>query len=134
MTNALRFLVVSTVFAAAQPALAMDQDLAGIWKTGTDEAGGYLHVRIQPCGDKICGDIVDAFNEQDESQPDYEHLGRKILWDVVTAKSGGFAGLIWAPDTEKTYRAKISRNGDFLKVSGCVAGGLFCRSQNWSPK
>jgi uncharacterized protein (DUF2147 family) len=134
MTNAFRFLVVSAVMATAQPSMAMDQSLTGIWKTGTDDAGGYLHVRFHPCGDKTCGDIVEAFDRDDVSQPAYEHLGRKILWDVETTQSGGFVGLVWAPDTEKTYRAKISFKGDVLKVSGCVAGGLFCRSQNWSPK
>jgi hypothetical protein len=30
------------------------QDLSGIWQTEPGDTGGFLHVAIEPCGDKIC--------------------------------------------------------------------------------
>ena len=42
------------------------------------------------------------------------------------------SGTIWAPDRDKTYRAKMEMlSADQMKVSGCVAGGLICRGQTW---
>ena len=41
-------------------------------------------------------------------------------------------GTIWAPDVDKKYASKMKINGATLVVSGCVAGGLICRGQDWT--
>ena len=50
----------------------------------------------------------------------------------LQAKGGGSysGGKIWAPDTDKTYRSKMTLSGNALKVSGCV--GPICRGQTWT--
>ena len=49
------------------------------------------------------------------------------------AGDGSYAGgTITDPQAGRTYRAKMALAGDALKVSGCVAGGLLCRSQTWA--
>jgi len=106
----------------------------GRWKTQPGESGGYLHVVIAPCGSAICGTIAEAVNKEGKKSPDYEHLGKKMLWDMVAQGQGVYDdGQIWAPDTGKTYRSKMELDGNTLTVKGCVAGGLICRNGGiWS--
>ena len=35
------------------------------------------------------------------------------------------------PAKDKTYSGSATLSGNSLKMSGCVLGGLICRSQNW---
>ncbi|TIU33013.1 MAG: DUF2147 domain-containing protein, partial [Mesorhizobium sp.] len=35
------------------------------------------------------------------------------------------------PETDKTYSGKATISGASLKMSGCVLGGLICKSQTW---
>ncbi|PRY91188.1 DUF2147 domain-containing protein [Donghicola tyrosinivorans] len=99
----------------------------GTWQTETSDKGAYLHVDIGPCGDKVCGVIAKVVNG-DESI-----TGKNIIWDMSDQGGGAFGGgQIWAPDTDKTYKSKMSLEGNGLKVSGCVLGGVICRSQNWA--
>jgi len=43
-----------------------------------------------------------------------------------------YSGNITDPETDKTYSGKGTLSGSNLKMSGCVLGGLICRSQNWT--
>lgn len=112
--------------AAADPA-------QGLWKTESGDEGGYLHVAVAPCGASICGTIKAAFDDNGVEQPNYEHKGKKIIWDMKSAGGGSYSeGRVWAPDSDKTYSSKMSLNGNGLTVKGCVAGGLVCRGQTWT--
>jgi uncharacterized protein (DUF2147 family) len=58
--------------------------------------------------------------------------GRNLVWDMEPRGDGAYAGgQIWDPGSDRTYRSRMELDGDRLKVSGCVAGGLICRSQTW---
>ena len=103
----------------------------GVWATEANDEGSYLHVEIKPCGDRLCGHIIDAKNAAGESNADYAHLGRQIIFDM--AADGGTKwkdGEIWAPDEDKTYDSKMELKGDTLVVKGCVF--FICRGQDWT--
>ena len=109
----------------------------GVWKTQTNDEGSYLYVEIKPCDESLCGYIIEAYRKGDEKIHDYPNAGKRMLWSMKEKATGSWAsGKIWAPDTNKTYRSKMSlqEGGSSLKVSGCVAGGLFCRSQKWTRR
>jgi len=107
--------------------------VAGTWKTAPGDTGGYLHVTIAPCGSDICGTIKAAYDKDNAVQAGYEHLGKKMLWNMTADGGGSYSGgKIWAPDADKTYSSKMSLNGNRLEVKGCVAGGLICRGQDWT--
>lgn len=113
------------------------ESVAGVWKTQTNDEGSYLHVEIKPCDNKLCGYIIEAFRKGDEKIHDYPNVGKRMLWSMKEKGTGSWSGgKIWAPDTDKTYRSKMSlrEGGSSLKVSGCVAGGLICRSQKWTRR
>lgn len=59
-----------------------------------------------------------------------KHAGKRI--GSMSASGGGkYAGEITDPANDKTYSGKATLSGNNLKMSGCVLGGLICRSQNW---
>ena len=125
-------LAAAALATLATSALA-DDPVDGLWKTQPGDSGGYLHVSIEPCGSAICGTIDTAFDASGDQSLNYEHLGKKIIWDMVPQGDGTYGGgKIWAPDADKTYNSKMSLNGDSLTVKGCVAGGLICRGQIWT--
>jgi len=37
---------------------AANPSVVGTWQTEAGETGGRAHIRIEPCGDKMCGTIV----------------------------------------------------------------------------
>ena len=102
----------------------------GTWQTESN-GKGYLHVSVEPCGEALCGHIKMAFDTDDNADDSYEHLGKKMIWDMNRRSEGSWSGgKIWDPSADKTYKSKMSVNGDTLSVSGCVL--MFCRSQQWT--
>ena len=104
-------------------------EISGVFKTEPSDKG-YLLVNVEPCGDKICGTIKDAFDLEGQPMVDYEHKGKQMIWDMVPSGEGNWSkGKIWDPSKDKTYKSKMSLSGDTLNVSGCIA--FICRSQSW---
>jgi len=109
---------------------AEDDSVIGTWRTEASEKG-YLHVAIEKCDEALCGKILAAYNLQDEVNADYEHVGKNMVWDMKSTGAASWAkGKIWDPSKDKTYKSKMSLNGDTLSVSGCVL--IVCRGQDWT--
>ncbi|WP_299042796.1 DUF2147 domain-containing protein [uncultured Tateyamaria sp.] len=122
----MKHLIAAACLTVVGAGMALAEPVAGTWKTETGDGGGYLHVTIAPCGSNICGTIAKVFNSDDTSSE-----GKPIIWDMKAKGNGTYSGgKIWAPDVDKTYRSKMSLNGNALKVSGCV--GPICRGQTWT--
>ena len=118
--------ILLTAFVAALTAFpALADPAEGLWKTKPDDNGNFGHVEISPCGAKLCGILVKAFDASG-SEVGSENVGKRIVWDMVSMGSGKYGkGKVWAPDRNKTYNAKMKLGGDALAVSGCVLG--ICR-------
>lgn len=102
-------------------------DVVGTWNSQPDDNGIFVTVEISNCGNEICGTIIDTNSEEKAS------VGTQIITEMTASGDGKYTGgKIYAPDTEKTYNGKLTLNGSVLKVSGCVFGGVICRSQNWT--
>lgn len=120
----MKTIILGAAFGLLAGAGALQADpLAGTWRTGSNDEGSYLHVTVKPCGAMMCGTIAGAYDKAGTASADYEHLGRKMIWDMENKGGGAYAGQIWAPDTGKTYASKLSLSGNDLNVRGCVAGG-----------
>ncbi|MBK1635861.1 DUF2147 domain-containing protein [Rhodovulum adriaticum] len=110
--------------ALAGPAFAADP-AEGVWQTGLDDNGNFGHIRIAPCGPKLCGTLIRAYDGKGR-QIDSDNVGKAIVWDMVPTGPGRYGdGKVWAPDRGKTYNSKMELQGDFLSVEGCVMG--ICR-------
>lgn len=128
----MKHLLLASVFGLGFAGMAAADPVDGTWKTAPGESGGYLYVTISACGSAICGTIKSAFDKEGAAIADYEHAGKKLIWDMGSDGGGSYSGgKIWAPDTDKTYKSKMSLSGSTLEVKGCVAGGLICRGQDW---
>lgn len=109
---------------------ANEPAVLGLWQTASTDRG-YLHVSIEECDSALCGVIVAAYNLQDEADPDYEHIGKNMVWGMQSKGGSSWSkGKIWDPSKDKTYKSKMSLKDDTLSVSGCIA--FVCRGQDWS--
>ncbi|WP_027164868.1 DUF2147 domain-containing protein [Mesorhizobium sp. WSM3224] len=55
----------------------------------------------------------------------------KTIGSLKAAGDNKYAGSITDPANDKTYSGKATLSGTSLKMSGCVLGGLICKSQTW---
>ncbi len=113
----------------ALPMAAQAGDVTGLWQTDPNDEGKYIQVQISPCASnaaEICGVITQGFGGASQ-----ENNGKPIIWGM-RQKSDNYwnRGNVWAPDTDKTYSANLTLDGDTLSVQGCVAA-IFCRSSLW---
>src|SRR5262245_39259588 len=96
-------------------AIAHADPIEGNWKT---EKGSTAS--IAACGGGFCITLKTG-----------EHAGKKI--GTLNAKGAGkYTGKITDPASDKTYSGKAAVSGSTLSMSGCVLGGLICRTQTWT--
>ena len=115
------------------PAHAQSTDPSGTWLT----ASGDTRVRIARCGGAYCGTIVSSTyqkdtNNQDPKLRDRNIVGVQMMWDLKPS-SDGYSGQLYNPQDGRTYTGKLNLTApNALQLSGCVLGGLLCRSQTWT--
>lgn len=115
---------------SAAPAFA--DPVEGVWRTGLNDVGNFAHVRIAPCGAALCGQMVGSFDGAGRPV-ESPNPNAVIVGGMRPAGGGAYeGGTITDPQARRSYRAKMALSGDTLRVSGCVAGGLLCRSQSWT--
>jgi uncharacterized protein (DUF2147 family) len=101
---------------------------------------GMARIRIEECGNNLCGAVSAAKNPKDTDRhnpnPALRNrsvIGMPILLGMKPTKSNRWEGHIYNSQDGRTYTAKISlKNPDTLRVEGCAFGGLFCGGQNWT--
>ncbi len=123
----MKSILLAAAFSLAAGA-ALADPIEGIWQTQPDD-GAYAYVQIKPCGPNFCGDITRTFKAEGEYKS--PNIGRQIVIDMAPKGNGAYAGKVWRPSNDKIYIGKIALDGKAMKLSGCVAGGLFCKAQSW---
>lgn len=137
-------LAAAGIVASAAPAAAQGQAaIVGTWLT----EGGRSHVRIAPCGAKLCGNIVwlkepnqpNGAAKVDSKNPDTTKrartiVGLQILWDFAQASPTEWeSGRIYNPEDGETYRCTMQLQADgTLRVRGYVGVSLFGKTQVWT--
>ncbi len=117
----------NTVVAAASPvetpkaaAAPVANSPIGIWVTEKNEG----KVRIEYCGQNLCGDEINAKTNLD---------GEKVLIGMKPAGEGKWSGRIHDIRGGGTYDSTITlKSNDKLRVQGCAFGGMFCGGQTWT--
>lgn len=122
-----KFLAAFALILAAGAANA--DPIEGIWQTEPDQ-GAFAYVTIAPCGNAFCGTISRTFKNKKEYES--PNIGRQIVIDMAPQGGGKYEGRVWRPANNKVYSGKVSLSGDRMSLSGCVAGGLLCKSQTWA--
>lgn len=134
--------VRATAFALALTAgvaHAAPAPVTGRWLT----TEGKALVEITPCGGggaALCGRIARVLKPRpggpavDSNNPDKALRTRPIqglqILSGFTADGDKWKGRIYDPESGRTYRSELRREGGMLKVKGCF--GPFCRTQDWT--
>jgi uncharacterized protein (DUF2147 family) len=114
-------------------AQAQSSDPSGIYLSET----GETRVRIAKCGSAYCGTILAVKGEaKDVNNPDTGMRGRdlvgiRMISEILPAGEG-FRGQLYNYKDGKSYTGKMSFKGSAMQLSGCILGGLICRSQTWT--
>src|SRR5215207_1383243 len=122
------------LIAAAAPAAAQKLSPAGTWMSQT----GDTRVRIAPCGGQMCGTIAWVKSPgKDVHNPDPAQRGRDLVGiRMITMSPSGaeqWKGTLYRYTDGQTFSGSMKMTGqNTMELSGCVAGGLICRSQTWS--
>ena len=123
----MRTFAIAAAFAALAGAAAADP-IEGLWQTEADQ-GHFAFVRIAPCGPAFCGTITRTFNAAGETRTD--SIGKEIVIGMAPQGGGEYRGRVLRPADNKIYSGKANVSGAMMKLAGCVAGGLICKSQTW---
>ena len=120
---------LAAVFALAGTAAFAADPIEGIWQTQPDE-GVSAFVQVTPCGSAFCGTIIKSFKGKEEYKS--PNIGKQIVIGMAPVGGGGYKGKVLRPADDKIYSGKAQVDGKNMKLSGCVAGGLICKSQTWT--
>lgn len=120
-----------TVLAAATALLAAPaaakSPLEGLWTSPK----GNVTVRIAPCGQSLCGQVVEASPKAQRraaKQGVARLVGEPLLNNIQPAGPGKWKGRVFVPRIKSHVGGNITMQGrDRMQVSGCFAG-LVCRS------
>jgi uncharacterized protein (DUF2147 family) len=102
------------------PALAGDP--SGVWKRDNGEA----KIRVGKCSNGLCGRVVWVQDPKRKGD-----VGKIVLDDMVGDGPNSWVGKAYNPLDEKTYTGKMTLSGNTLTTSGCIMGGMMCKSMSW---
>ena len=108
--------------ASAVPAAA--DITSGVWR----RADGAADVRVERCGGALCAVNVWIRNPGDEQ------VGDKLIMNVKPTKLGVMEGDAFDPKRNMRFSSRITYSEDKMTTSGCMLGGILCRSVNWTKK
>jgi uncharacterized protein (DUF2147 family) len=119
MTKSSTIILAAAVLFAATPAIA---DPTGTWLRDN----GNSRIRMAACGSSICGTLVWVKDPEGPSK-----IGQRIFYDMVPSGANAWSGKAFNPEDGKTYAGKLTLSGSTMTTSGCVLGGIVCRSVSW---
>ncbi|GGA93404.1 hypothetical protein GCM10011491_21910 [Brucella endophytica] len=106
-------LATAAIFTLAAEQAAATELIVGTWK----RPNGTI-IKYDSCGaDTYCGTVMTG-----------EYKGKSI--GTMSGKDGSYKGKVNKLDEGKTYTGKASVKGNTLSLSGCVMGGLICKSES----
>jgi uncharacterized protein (DUF2147 family) len=106
----LRVLTATALSMLVLPALAAEP-IEGTWK----RSNGTL-IRYAGSGGNFCGTVMTG-----------EYQGKSI--GCMKGSGAAYTGSVNKLDEGKTYNGKASVSGNSMSLSGCVLGGLVCKSE-----
>ena len=92
----------------------------GDWVT----EGNKGTVRIEPCGQALCGYVLD---------PGTENKGEAVLIDMKAKEKSEWTGNIYSRDSGDTYYATMTlKDPNTIKVEACALWRFWCSGNSWS--
>jgi uncharacterized protein (DUF2147 family) len=123
-----RGLIVALLAGIGSAAAHAQSDLVGEWWT----PGFNARVRIDRCGEAVCGRIVWLWDEQPQGIADKQPLiGRTVIDRMQAAAPGRWhGGRLYNPEDGRDYKGTLHlQSPTRLVVDGCVL--FICQTQVW---
>jgi uncharacterized protein (DUF2147 family) len=111
------------VTAVTMSASAWATDARGLWL----RSDGTARVRVAPCGAVLCGTV--AWLQKTDGPG---KVGQRVFYDMKPAGVDTWQGSAFNPQDGRTYSGTMDVSGNTLTTTGCVLGGLICKSVRWS--
>ena len=129
--------IIACIFiAASTPATAATREQAAQPTRLWINTSHSVQVKTVPCGVELFGRISWANTTAIADTRNgglTQLIGTLILEDYHRAGPAIWQGRVLVPDMGRTFHSTLTQvDADRLKVSGCVVGGLLCRSQIWT--
>jgi uncharacterized protein (DUF2147 family) len=97
---------------------------------------GSVVVTTGACHKALCGWVrwANAEATADAADAGVTHLvGTELLQDYSQRGPGRWAGYVFVPDRGRSFSSTIEQlDADRLRISGCLLGTWFCKSQIWT--
>ena len=110
------------VSVAAWCGAARAEDVHGVW-TRDD---GAVKVEFSSCGNAVCGAVSWLKHGAGPAK-----VGQRVFFDMRQSDQITWTGKAFNPDDGRTYSGRMVLSGKKLKTSGCVLGGLICKTVVW---
>ena len=117
------FIAAAALLALAPPVLAQPDDIFGNWSRGD----GAARVKVAPCGGNICA--INTWIKDPAGQK--EKVGDRLIFTIKPGNDQ-WSGSAHDPQRNLTFSAKLKATGDSIVTTGCIVGGLICRSTRWT--
>ena len=116
-------LAMTLIAVPAAAATAGSEDIFGNWSRGD----GAARVKVANCGSQICATntwIKDPIHQN-------EKVGDRLVF-TIKAANDEWSGSAYDPQRKLKFSAKLKATGENMVTTGCIVGGLICRSTHWT--
>lgn len=126
-------LIMAALVLAASTEGAHAESIAGtIWRNPANS----VHIRMEPCGEKMCGVVVWA-NEKAKADAHKGSaaplIGAQLFRNFVREKPSVWQGRVFVPDIGRTFAGHVTiLDNNRIEARGCLVGRVACRSQIWT--
>lgn len=126
------FVLISGAMPAAAVTCVPTAQPTGVWINRAHS----VEIVTAACGAALCGRITwansTALNDA-RAGGVLQLTGTEILEDYHRADPASWQGRVLIPDMGRTFYSTLTLvDSDRLKISGCILGGLLCKSQVWT--
>jgi uncharacterized protein (DUF2147 family) len=132
--HVMRRLVLAFALFAAGLSPAVAGGIEGRWIP----ASGNVIVEVAPCGEALCGTIVEILSNMSMSEigkelpADVPGVGTQVLIGLEPSGEGEWQGQIFNRENGKTYNCNVGLpSSDKMTVHGYVGIPLFGKTQVW---
>lgn len=127
-------LMTAALAGSAQARAADAQGIHGTWENPT----GDVIVTTDSCGTMLCGWVKwasDTAKAEAREGGTPQLVGTSLLRNYKPKGDGKWQGQVFVPDMGDTFFSTIRQlDQNTIKISGCIMGGLLCKSQVWRRK
>lgn len=123
MKRGIDTMALALVMGMASSGVALAADPTGIWL----REDGKEKIKIERCDAALCGS-VDWIDDPGSRAK----VGQRVLSNFVASGDNKWDGKAFNPEDGNNYLGKLSLSGNALVTTGCVLGGVICKSINWT--